>query len=74
MKTDIQIREIENSKEFKELISKSDKYFRQKEKLQKEERRRLNKNLPLLDLPEQIKTAKNNMNIYHDNAINLLKL
>lgn len=73
MKTDAQLREIENSKEFKSLIIASNKYFRQKEKLQKEELKRFNKNLPLDNITEEIETAKKNMTLYFDKALNMLK-
>jgi hypothetical protein len=73
MKTEDKIRKIESSKEFKDLISKSNKCFRLKEKLQKEELRRLNKNLPLLDITKEIYDAKFNMNYHFDKALNMLK-
>lgn len=73
MKTDTQLRVIENSKEFKGLISKSNMYFRQKEKLQNKELKRYNKKEPLGDLTEQIRTAKENMNYCLNTALNLLK-
>lgn len=73
MKTDAQLREIENSKEFKDLINASNKFFRQKEKLQKEELKRFNKNLPLSNITEEIETAKKNMTLYFDKALNMLK-
>jgi hypothetical protein len=74
MKTEEKIRNIESSKEFKNLISKANKYFKVKEKLQKEELRRLNKNLPLLDITKDIYDAKYNMNYYYDKTLNMLKL
>ena len=73
MKTDNQLREIENSKKFKNLISNSNKFFLQKEKLQKEELRRINKNIPLDNITKEIEKAKFLMNFNLDKAINLLK-
>jgi|GEM_PF-4127351 len=74
MKINTELIEIENPKEFKDLINKVNKYFWQKEKLQKEELKRLNKNLPLLNISEEIRIAKNNMNLYYNKALNMLKL
>ncbi len=73
MKTDEQLREIESSKEFKDLINESNKFFQKKQKLQDEQLNRLNKNLPLLDISEQIKKAKENMNFYYNKALSMLK-
>ena len=73
MKTDTELEVIVNSKKFQSLITKSNKSFRRKEKLQKEELRRHNKNLPLLDITEEIRTAKNNMTRCLDEALKMLK-
>jgi hypothetical protein len=78
MKTEIELRKIESSKKFKNLINKSNSFFRekeklQKEKLQKEELKRLNKNLPLLNISKEIEIAKKNMNYNLDKALNMLK-
>ena len=73
MKTDAELEAIRGSKEFQKLIIESNKNFRLKEKLQKEELRRYNKSLPLGDITEEIRTAKNNMNLCLDEALKMLK-
>lgn len=71
MKTEQELELIRSSKKFQNLIAKSNKYFRRKEKLQKEELKRFNKNLPLENITEEIKIAKDNMNIYLDKALKM---